>query len=811
LNKNNNRQPIKAELERAINLHKFGRFEQARRIYQNILDQEPCEADALHLIGVVFHQLGHPRKAFDYISKAVKINGTDPVYYNSLGGVLKVLGKYKRAIHCYEKSISITPTYDEPHYNIGTVYHALGKTWDAIEKYRYAVEINPRFANAWNNLGAALNEIGKYSEARESCLKALKLRPEYPEALNNLGNSQKELGESEQAILSYQRANKLSGGCSEILGNLGNALCDAGRYDEALDSYNQAIAIDPSNGKAYNNLGTLLRYQRKLDDAAACFEKAIRLMPNDVEAYHNLGNVHYDRSNYKLAISCYQKALTFDSHSLKTSINMGICFQERGDSDMAVDLFKQVLAYDPENDKACCHLAHEMYQRCQWDLLALLNQKIDRFTDEKLKNGQRPEEMPFLNLIRRSDPSINFKVAQKWSDLLVPAHLEPRDSPRGMQVEKSNEKLTIGYLSNNFRNHPTAQLIWKMFGLHDRKHFNVHVYSYGEKDSSEYRKRIKNDCDKFTNIGMLDHREAANRIYHDHVDILIDLVGYMRDHRLEIASLRPAPIQVRWLGLAGTTGADFFDYLIIDRIVTPPEEAPYYSEKFIYLPDTYQANSGLLNDSRSHFRRIDAHLPEKGLVYCSFCSSYKIEPNVFELWANILKAVPKSVLWLLKSNNTVTSNLRKEAENRNVDPSRIIFAEKMLKENHLERLKLADIALDTLSVNGAATTSDALWAGVPVITMKGTHFASRMSASILNAIGMEDLVCESQKVYEKKAIELGNKPWKIRALKDRLRINLGDKPLFDTNGFVRHLESAYLKIWDRHKNGRKPEILYVDT
>jgi protein O-GlcNAc transferase len=809
LNSKNDHQTIKANLERAVAFHKSGKLKQAYQLYQKVLNQEPNEADALHLIGIVVNQMGNPGEAFNYISKAVSINRTDPVYYNSLGGVLKALGKYKQAIHCYEKSISLSPIYAESHYNLGTIYHALGKPWDAIDKYRHAVGINPRFANGWNNLGAALNEIGKHAEARESCLKALHIKPAYPEALNNLGNAQKEIGEIEQSILSYQRATELSGGSSEILGNLGNALCDAGRYDEALDRYNQAIAMDPSNGKAYNNLGTLLRYQRKLDDAVACFEKAIRFMPDDVEAYHNLGNVYYDRFNYKSAISCYQKALTVDPHSLRTMINMGICFQENGDSNMAVDLFEQVLVLDPGNEKACCHLVHEMYQRCQWDLLEPLNRKIDRFTDKKLKAGRRPEEMPFLNLIRRSDPAINFKVAQKWSDLLVPAHLEPRDNPREVQFEKRTKKLTIGYLSNNFRNHPTAQLTWKIFDLHDRKQFNVNVYSYGEDDSSEHRKRIKSDCDKFTDIKLLDHREAANCIYRDQVDILIDLVGYMRNHRLEIASLRPAPIQVRWLGMAGTTGADFFDYLITDRIVTPSEEAQYYSEKFIYMPDTYQVNSGLFNEPTKRFHRQYANLPEDGFVYCSFCSSYKIEPNVFDLWMNVLKAVPKGVLWLLKSNDTVVSNLRKEAENRDVDPLRIIFAEKMPKEKHLERLKMADLALDTLIVNGAATTSDALWAEVPVITMKGTHFASRMSASILNAIEMEDLVCESQDGYEKKAIELGNNPLKSNMLKNRLRINLVEKPLFDAPRFVTHLESAYLKIWQRYQAGKKPRILHI--
>ncbi|WP_319525224.1 tetratricopeptide repeat protein [uncultured Desulfosarcina sp.] len=800
---------IKEDLKKAFVAHKSGNTELAYQLYLRVLQEKPQEADALHLIGVALHQMGRPENALDYLSQAISINKSNPIYYNSLGRILNTLEKYSQSIKCYEKSIRLAPRYAEPHYNLGTVCHALHKIEESIGHYQNAIRINPGFAEAHNNLGAALNEIGNFSEARESCLQAIRLKPDYPEAFNNLGNAQKELGEVDQAIQSYRRAIGILGECAEILGNLGNALSEAGKHDDAFRSYNRAIEIEPSNGKIYNNLGALFRSQGKLDDAVACFEKAIRLMPHDVEAYHNLGNIYYDRSEYKLAISCYQKALTYDPHSLRTMINLGICLQEKGDSEMAVDIFKQVLDYDPENEKACCHLAHEMYQRCQWDILDSINRKIDRFTDEKLKDGERPEEMPFLNLIRRSDPSINFKVAQKWSDLFVRANSDKRNNPRGVRVETNSKKLTIGYLSNNFRNHPTAQLTWKIFSFHDRQQFNVNVYSYGEDDSSEHRKRIKNDCDKFTDIRALDHRGAANCIYHDQVDILIDLVGYMRNHRLDIASQRPAPIQVRWLGLAGTTGADFFDYLITDRIVTPPEESIYYSEKFIYMPDTYQVNSGLFDESIMRFQRQDDNLPEEGFVYCSFCSSYKIEANVFGLWMKILKAVPKSILWLLKSNNIVASNLRKEAESRGVDPLRIIFAEKMPKENHLERLKMADLALDTLTVNGAATTSDALWVGIPVITMKGTHFASRMSASILNAIGMEDLVCEFQDTYKKKAIELGNNPIEIKTLKDRLRINRIEKPLFDTHLFVTHLEKAYLKIWERYRDRKEPCIIHV--
>jgi protein O-GlcNAc transferase len=264
------------------------------------------------------------------------------------------------------------------------------------------------------------------------------------------------------------------------------------------------------------------------------------------------------------------------------------------------------------------------------------------------------------------------------------------------------------------------------------------------------------------------------------------------------------------LGLAGTTGADFFDYLITDPIVTPESEASWYSEKFVYMPDTYQVNSRPLNFSNAQFGRNDAGLPENSFVYCCFCSNYKIEPTIFRIWMQILKGVPKSVLWLLKSNAIVEENLKKEAQRNGVNPDRLIFATKIDKEDHLQRIRHADFALDTRIVNGAATTSDALYAGVPVLSLKGTHFASRMSASILNAVGLSALVVETQSDYKKKAIEYGRSPSMANRIKERLKTNCLTMPLFDTKRFVRNLEKAYLKMWKRHLKQKAPDTIYVD-
>jgi protein O-GlcNAc transferase len=319
--------------------------------------------------------------------------------------------------------------------------------------------------------------------------------------------------------------------------------------------------------------------------------------------------------------------------------------------------------------------------------------------------------------------------------------------------------------------------------------------------------RIEQDCDKFVDLLILDHAEAAKCIYQDQVDILVDLKGYTRGGRLEICALRPAPLQVRYLGLAGTTGADFFAYLITDRIVTPRDHAHYYSENFLYLPHCYQINDNSRAISDKDWKRADFGLSEGSFVFCSFNQGYKIEPVMFESWMKILRQVPESLLWLQGGNETAEMNLKGEAEKRGVSSSRLIFAERLSNEEHLGRLRLADLALDTRIVSGAATTSDALWAGVPVITLEGCNFASRMSSSILSAIGLSDLITHSLEAYEALAVRLARDPGELQAIGQRLAKNR--EPLFDTPRFTRNLERAYKEMWKLFVNGERPRQIEV--
>ncbi|MDO8123229.1 MAG: UDP-N-acetylglucosamine-peptide N-acetylglucosaminyltransferase [Candidatus Hermodarchaeota archaeon] len=369
--------------------------------------------------------------------------------------------------------------------------------------------------------------------------------------------------------------------------------------------------------------------------------------------------------------------------------------------------------------------------------------------------------------------------------------------------------MVIGYLSNDFRYHPVAQLMLSLFGLHDRNRFKVVGYSHGIDDGSHYRKRIQQDCDKFVDLRNLGHADAAKRIYEDNIDILVDLNGHTAGSRLEICSCRPAPIQVTYLGFPGTSGAYFFDYIITDRIVTPQDHAPYYTENFVYLPHSYQVNDHTQSISDKEWQRKDFNLPEDGFIFCSFNQPYKIEPVMFSVWMKILTKVPKGVLWLSWGQGTAKTNLRREAEARGVESRRLVFAENMPMNEHLARLRLADLALDTRVYNGGATTSNALWAGVPVITLQGGHFPSRMSSSLLTSIGLPELITHTAAEYESLAVRLACDAHELETIRQKLATNRLEKPLFDTPRFVRNLEKAYKEMWKIFLAGEQPRRIDV--
>jgi protein O-GlcNAc transferase len=549
-----------------------------------------------------------------------------------------------------------------------------------------------------------------------------------------------------------------------------------GQLVEAENLYRSILDDDPTQPDALHLLGVIASQVGKHDLAIHLIQQAIMISPRNSIYYNNLGHVFKRLDQLDKAISCYEKALQIQ----------------------------------PEYPDALSQLVHLLQQTCAWQKLDGLSEKLDGFTQIALNSGTKPAESPYINVTRHADPDLNFKIAKLWADNIArhTSKLDLAFSFKGRCRNKS--KIVVGYLSNDFRHHPTAHLTLSLFGLHHRQEFKVYGYSYGIDDGSWYRERIRRDCDKFIDLRHLSFADAARRIYADQVDILVDLMGHIAGNRLEICALRPAPIQVSYLGFPGTSGGDFFDYIITDRIVTPESHLPYYIEQTVYMPHCYQINDHSQAISEKPYHRQDFDLPEDRFVFASFNQAHKIEPVMFDVWMNILREVPESVLWLFRRHDTVANNLRQEAENRGISSDRLIFADKLSKDEHLARHRLADLFLDTRIYTGHTSTSDALWAGVPLITLQGDHFASRVSASILTAMGLPELITSSLGEYQNLAVQLARQREQLHEIRQRLISNRNTAPLFDTPRFVVNLENAFKQMWKIFRNGEAPRHLEVN-
>lgn len=557
-----------------------------------------------------------------------------------------------------------------------------------------------------------------------------------------------------------------------------------GNYTRALKYFKKTISLNPKSAPALNNLGNIYKNTHDYTKALKYYLKALEYMPTSAIILTNIGLVQKHKGNWREAINYYKKAIEADPNYFEAYYNLGIAHYNTDKYKGAINCLSKTVELNPNFDHAKSFLTFLKLQVCDWNNLPSYDPEIDS---------------PIFSITRFDNSKINLKAAKYWSSQLekkmesYPKFIHKKIK-LSLHGKKGKEKITIGYVSNDFYNHATSYLINGLFSNHDKGKFKINIYSYGPNKSNYYLNKFKKEVNNFVDISRMSDYEAAQKIYSDNVDILIDLKGFTGDTRLEIFALKPSPIQVAWLGFPGTTGSSFIDYIIADKIATPKINQKYYSEKFIYMPHSYQLNDINRKILNIKYKRKDFNLPEKDIVFCCFNRPTKIEPKVFSSWMNILKRVPNSVLWLWKENNLMVKNLQMEAIKKKINPKRLIFSPSLPADKHLARLKLADLALDTFIYNGHTTTSDSLWAGVPVVTLKGSHFASRVSASLLSAINLPELITNSQKEYENMAVKLVTNRKKIDTIRLTLLSNRLSTPLFDTKKYVENLEKKYVRM-----------------
>jgi protein O-GlcNAc transferase len=508
------------------------------------------------------------------------------------------------------------------------------------------------------------------------------------------------------------------------------------------------------------------------------------------------------------AIVAYEKVVALRPDWDAAHYNLAVAFRATEQLSDAIRCARETIHINPAYRNAYPLLFRLAQHVCDWPLADEMAAHLDEITRQELSDGYKTTEPPLTNIRRTADLQTNLSVARSWSRHHTQA--QPcRAHPVSFQyLNRNPDPMRIGYLSGDFKDHAVAYQIRGLLERHDRDRFEIYGYACNPDNGSPYRRKLVSGCDHFMDVHQWSNDAVAKQIHEDKIQILVDLSGHSKDNRLGIAAERPAPVQVSYLGFLGTTGADFIDYVLADQVVIPDEHRAFYSEKIVYLPH-YQTNDDGLSMPENKPDRRKWGLPPSAFVFCSFNQPYKIDAQLFKSWMAILKRVDNSVLWLVERDAHAVENLRHAAEKINVDPSRLIFTGFVPMDENLSRLQLADLALDTVKYNGGATTANALWSGVPVVTVLGNHWVSRMSASALQCMGLPELIAKDLGDYEQLAVALASNPDRLTSIRHRLQRLRSTSPLFNTTAFARRVESAYAAMWERHNQGLTPETFHV--
>lgn len=655
----------------------------------------------------------------------------------------------------------------------------------ALQLILKAVSINSSNAPAYCNLGNIYLNLGRYELAIESYSKAISLKPNYEEAIYSKGLAQQRLGYFEGAISDYKKALDINPNHVGTLTNLGNVFQLQKKYDEAIASYGKAITLNSKIAEPFNNRGNLFHEQRRFKEALADFDKALAINPNYPEALSNRANSLFSLKCYDKAIDGYNKAIAIKPNYAEALHNRGNLYRELMHYELAIADYDLARTIKPDYEYLKgVHFATKM-NICDWSNLYF--EWDDVCGDIALS---KKTIAPFMVLPISDSMDLQRKVAELWVKEKHPAQVALEYKSHYLE----DQKIRIGYFSADFHEHATMYLMAQLFEMHDKSKFELIAFSFGPDRQDSMRERAVAAFNQFYDVRDKTDQEIAQFSRDLGVDIAVDLKGFTLDSRTGIFSYRAAPIQISYLGYPGTMGAEFIDYIIADHIIIPQHLQDKYSEKVLYLPDCYQVNDQTREIADTKYSRESLGLPSTSFIYCSFNANYKITPTVFDAWMRILKSVDESILWLFEDNAKSALNLKNEAEKRGVNPDRIYFAKRVPLSEHLARQKVADLFLDTWPCNAHTTTSDALWAGLPVLTFPGESFASRVAASLVNAVGLTELIAGSEKQYEELAIELAKDSEKLNHYKKTLLLNLDSSPLFDTNKFTINLENLYIQL-----------------
>ena len=759
--KKENTDPIK----RALYLFNSGKITEAKKVLMGITVENPHEAHAYSILAKI-EILNDNLDAAQKFLKAASDEDPDlpSIGWNKTRLFLKK-NKFLKALEIAKATFRKAPNDVEGWVVLAECLRSNNKAKESLHFLNKAISENSEYAEAYAARGLASLSRSKHAEGYRDLERAFQLKPHLKQVW--------------PSILSLRKKNK------DYLG--------------ILNFFDIAIEHEPKNWDHVFQKGSVYQHINDLDEAVSCYKQVLKRQPNHAEAYNNLGNVLRAKGQLDEAIGSFCRAIEIKPDYSKAYYNKGNVLAEQFQFKAAIDSFNSALSINPGYGKALVEKLKLQAEICDWSELK------GPSSTSSLLHDVKEVVSPFSTLALEDTPKRLKHRAELYSkSFYTRDKLLPRKIP-----SKPPPQLRIGYFSGDFHSHPVMFLIARLFEIHDRKHFEIFAYSYRSQENNKMKDRITRSVDHFKELNHLSDRDAAILAMNDEIDIAIDLSGYTKFGRPGILAYRVAPIQINYLGFPGTMGAEYIDYIIADSNLIPTKSQRYYSEAIIYLPNQYQPQDDTLEFADITPKKSCLGLPSKGFIFCALHTSYKINPEMFDVWMRLLKHTENSVLWLLDQNTWVKENLKKEAKNKEVSPDRLIFAKRVSHEAYLAQLKQADLFLDTFPYNAGATASNALWAGLPVITKIGHGYTARMAASLLKAMNLPELVTETSQEYENLAFSLAQNPNLLQELKIKVAHNRINTPLFDSSLFAKNIEQSYKLAYELYFKGSKPKSIRV--
>jgi protein O-GlcNAc transferase len=791
---------LEVHKDRGLVLLKLGAFSAAESSFSHALRIDPLQPELHVNRGIALNRLGRVEKAIESYRAALRLTPELAEAHNNLGNSLSTLGRTEEALAHFERAIAMKPAYVEAWFGAGNVLLGLKRHAEAMQHFQKVLEISPRHADAHHAIALTLIEQNLSEQVEAALAKALAIDPQHAGALLTRGTLRQREGKLEEALADYDSSLAVMPASVEALVRKAGILRRKQQLDDAVALYDKAIALEPENTRAYYGIGRSFFEKKEFNAAAMSFDAAIKHQPDVADYHYGRGRALQPIDYYEEALASFEKAVELKPDFPQAHLSAASIYALMNRNEEALTALETVRRLMPGEDHYVGRRFIEKMKMCFWaDAEAELREIVSQI------EAGKPAIDPLSALHYLDLPSLQ----QRCAELSIAEIEKWALPPNKPAVVTRDSRMVIGYYSGDFRQHATMVLISEVFERHDRERFRFVAFSLKKAQGSEKRKRVMSCFEAFHDMDHKLDREIIDVSRQENVNVAVDLMGHTRFSRPTAFMAGVAPIQVSMLGFPGTMGTVSMDYLIADPVLIPEEMREFYTEKVAYLPNSYQPNDRKREISDRVFTREELRLPGDAFVFCCFNQNFKISPDVFAGWMRIMQQAPESVLWLLAYSKSVSKNLRDAAEAHGVDPGRLVFAEPLPLPDHLARHRLADLFLDTLPYNAHTTGSDALWAGLPVLTRMGQSFASRVGASLISAAGLPELITTSAEEYEQLALRLYRDRNTLAALRQRLAANRLTCPLFDTERYTRDLETLYSKMVDRHERGLPPDHLFV--